>query len=117
MIDGMLSACGFVEQGGLWRDNEDEVAVAVHPLGLFIGWVDVAWPHPSIPVPYLQDVQHIPNSEAQAAQLLEAAQATRSARAKALQTCRSCRGVLTPGRMHDDKTCQRCAETTLGVVY
>jgi hypothetical protein len=117
MTDGLLSACGFVEQAGLWRDSEDQVAVAVHPLGLFVGWVDTAWPHPGNPVVYLQDVQHIPHADTQTAQLLKAVQAAQTARAKALETCRRCRAVLTPGRMHDDKTCQSCAETTFGVVY
>jgi hypothetical protein len=70
-IDVLLATNGFAEdQPSVWRDHNGEIVVAVHPLGAFVGWVDTAWPHPSIPVLTLQDVRHIPRSDAQPVELL-----------------------------------------------
>jgi len=49
---------GFTQTAdGLWGDPGGEVAAAVHAAaGLFVGWIDAAWPHPATPVVWLRDV-------------------------------------------------------------
>lgn len=38
-----LEAAGLVEPNGLWGDADEVVGAVASPLGVFVGWVDVAW--------------------------------------------------------------------------
>lgn len=106
---------------GEWRSGDGMVGAELRPSELLIGWVDVAWPGPCLPVARLRDLQRISLRDAEAASGVEAcgrAIATAGAqREAALRTCRLCEQRFTPGHMHDDRTCQGCAERHLGVVH
>jgi hypothetical protein len=117
-IHDLLAGSGLIErQTGLWMDSRGEVAAATHPLGAFVGWVDVSWPHPSTAVSVLEAVRHVPHSEIQAAELAQALESARRSRADAVRPCIYCEIGYTPGHMHSDNVCQGCAEKHLGVVH
>lgn len=60
-----LSAAGFeVDAEDLWRDGSAAVGAACGPFGIFVGWIDVAWPHPHEPRAVLRDVVHLVHATA-----------------------------------------------------
>ena len=98
-----------------WLDATDEIGAVVTDAGAFVGWFDAAWPGPGAPVQQMQDVVHVPT--AMSSDLCEVLAQARRRHAAALRLCRYCRRQRTPGHMHSDDVCQRCAERHLGVVH
>lgn len=102
----------------MFVDELREVGVALGELGLFIGWLDVAWDGPATPQPYLCDVLHLPCPDRDAVGgALAAARLKRDAH---LSTCEYCRERFVPGRLHqiDGRyVCHGCAEAKLGVCH
>ncbi len=56
----LLEEAGLESAGALWRDAVGEAGASPTELGIFVGWLDVAWPSPSQPEPFLRDVVHLP---------------------------------------------------------
>ncbi len=117
-----LSTSGFVQSpSGLWEDRERQVGVAVSPAGLFVGWLDVAWPTVSEPVVLLKDVVHLPVSaqdqELPPENLNETVASARRLWDSAVRKCRYCGELFVPGYMHDHETCMGCAERQHGLVH
>ncbi len=121
-VDGLeqvmayLAAADFEEREGLWIDREEEIGAAPTRTGVFIGWLDVAWPSPSSPVHELKDVVHLPLPGA-AERLSRTIDSARAHARAELRECRHCRSQVTPGHMESDDVCQACAERQLGVVH
>lgn len=103
-----LSSAGLVEREGLWRDPDDSVGAIVSPLGVFVGWIDVIWPSPSLCEPRLRDVVHVPpaNIETDLGPVLVRAEARFAA---VRRTCRHCGRHYAPGYMLTRDVCQACA--------
>ena len=100
---------------GLWTDGSETLGAVITRAGLFVGWVDVTWPHPGIPLSQLRDVLHL---RAEASDDLKATiEELRRLHASALLTCRYCGEGKTPGRMHSDDVCHACAERHLRIVH
>jgi hypothetical protein len=111
-----LTSLGLTERRqDEWIDADESVCVVTRPSGVFVAWVDVAWPHPSTPVRQLQDVQHVATGNVQTIE--QAINTVRRRRAAALRICRHCEQRFTPGHMIDEHVCQGCATQDLGVVY
>jgi hypothetical protein len=115
-VEPFLLAAGLTEEHGLWRDAHELVGAVLSPVGVFVGWIDVAWPHPGMPEPRLRDVVHIPLGEIEDGARRAVERARRRAD-KGKRTCRYCGGRFVPGHMHSKDVCQGCAERELGVVY
>jgi len=111
-----LEAAGLVERDGLWVDADELVGAVPSPLGVFVGWVDVAWTGPHTPERQLRDVVHLPRGhvELELAQALGQAEQRGQARRR---ECRYCRRRKMPGHMHSKDVCQGCAERELGVTH
>lgn len=99
-----------------------EVIVTIHSYGIEIQVFTVEWRDPHTPVvvgePFATLLSaNYPDTSA----LLDAAgQAIAAARAKRLDTycvCHRCCRTKPPEWMHDERTCQACAQLHLGVVY
>ncbi|MCY2928594.1 MAG: hypothetical protein NTV86_03705 [Planctomycetota bacterium] len=99
-----------------------EVIVTIHPYGIEVQVFTVEWRDPGHPVVVGEPfaallVSNYPDTSA----LLDAARkAIADARAKRLETyrlCEHCGRMKPPEWMHDDRTCQGCAERDFGVVY
>ena len=111
-----LEAAGLVERGGLWVDADELVGAVISPLGVFIGWVDVAWAGPHTPELQLREVVHLPPGRLEldvAEEVRKAAQRGQAGR----RECRYCGHRKMPGHMHSKDVCQGCAERELGVVH
>ena len=108
MMKEELSSAGLVEHRGLWRDRVEQIGAIVSPLGIFVGWIDVAWAGPSNREPHLRDVVHVPpaNIDTDLRPVLARAEARFAA---ARRTCRYCRRHYAPGYMHSRDVCQGCA--------
>jgi hypothetical protein len=104
-----------MQRGGLCTDPDGEVGFVQTPGGFFVGWVDVAWPGPGTPLPYLRSVVHLP--ELDASSLEPELEKARKKRRRALRRCRHCGEEHVPGRMHSRDVCHGCAERGLGVVH
>lgn len=97
------------------KDESGEVGVVETPAGLFVGWIDVAWPSPHSPVPCLRGVVHLPVPEdVDVGREIEKA---RRKRRRARRSCRFCGEENLPGHMSGPDVCQGCAERELGVVH
>jgi len=113
---GELIAAGFTQdQATQWADPDAHVGVVQTPYGLFIGWIDVAWEGPAIPLSVLRGVTHLPGAP-QRAELDRASRHARGLRTRSLAQCRYCAERMVPGHMHGD-VCHGCAERHLGVVH
>ncbi len=126
MDDEAAAVCsGLRDEGlrlgrsGLGTDTNQEVGAAVHPSGVFVGWLDVAWPHPATPATVLEGVVHVPTplDEAPRAELRTALRRARKERTRRLRVCSLCRESLVPGRMHAKDICQGGAGRHRGVVH
>jgi hypothetical protein len=120
-IEAWLSAASFgLSSDGFWASEDRRVGVAIHEAGVFVGWCDVEWPHPSSPRTVLRDVRHvIPDEDSAkvAATLHDAVAMARALRGAAVCVCDVCGAECVPGHMHDRRVCQGCAERHLGVVH
>jgi hypothetical protein len=54
-----LRHAGLAERDGLWRDPDQSIGAVVSPVGVFVGWIDVAWAGPGHGEPHLRDVVHV----------------------------------------------------------
>jgi hypothetical protein len=108
-----LADLGFAERDGLWVDGPEEIGAVETAVGVFVGWIDVTWPHPHEPVPWLRDVVHVVRAD----DLSRIVEHARELRGEMLQVCRFCGQHNVPGHMHSDDVCQSCAERHLGVVH
>jgi hypothetical protein len=111
-----LEAAGLVERGGLWVDADELVGAVISPLGVFIGWVDVAWAGPHTPELQLREVVHLPPGRLEldvAEEVRKAAQRGQAGR----RECRYCGHRKMPGHMHSKDVCQGCGERELGVIH
>jgi hypothetical protein len=115
-VRDQLAAAGFEERNGLWRRGEEVGAVATEA-GVFVGWLDVAWPRLSTPESQLRDVVHLPPGRLDELKLTAALDRARERREAALRTCRYCGERCVPGHMHSEDVCQGCAERHLGVAH
>src|SRR5919106_5084973 len=109
-------AAGLVERGGLWVDVDELVGAVISPLGVFIGWVDVAWAGPHTPELQLREVVHLPPGRLEldvAEEVRKAAQRGQAGR----RECRYCGHRKMPGHMHSKDVCQGCGERELGVIH
>jgi len=104
---------------GIWTDPDQEVGVAVHVSGLFVGWLDVAWPHPTTPAAVLKGIVHVaePRDERSRADLRAQLRRARKQRTRLLRVCSTCGESVVPGLMHEKDLCQACAERDRGVVH
>jgi hypothetical protein len=115
--ESALHGADLSPAGALWYDGEDEIGALASEVGVFIGWVDVAWSGPSQPQPQLRDVVHIPADLVDEARVQAAIEKARARREASLRRCRLCEGRFVPGHMQSDDVCQGCAEQHLGVVH
>jgi hypothetical protein len=113
MMKEELERAGLVEREGLWCDQNDTIGAVVSPVGIFVGWVDVAWAGPAACEPRLRDVVHVPpaNLDTDLGPVLARAEARFAA---ARRTCRLCGRSRPPGYMYSRDVCQACAP---GIVY
>ena len=120
-IEAWLSTRSFAPApGGLWESDDRHVAVALHEAGVFVGWCDVEWSHPSSPHLVLRDVRHVvPDLDQEwiPTRVEDAITQARTHRAAAVLVCVSCGDEYVPGHMHDEHYCQGCAERELGVMH
>ena len=115
-LEIQLQSAGMVERDGLWLDPEGVVGAVLSPLGIFVGWLDVAWAGPARPEHRLRDVAHV--TPANVVMDLAPAVARAEQRGQAARRdCRSCGRRYAPGWMHSRDDCHGCAERELGVVY
>lgn len=115
-VQAHLDAAGLVERDGLWLDADELVGAVVSPLGVFVGWVDVAWAGPHTPELHLRELVHLPPARFE----LELAEEVRIAEQRghaARRECRYCGRRVVPGHMHSEDVCQGCAEREFGVVH
>ena len=54
-----LMDAGLAERDGLWRDPGESIGAVVSAVGVFVGWIDVAWASPGHGEPHLRDVVHV----------------------------------------------------------
>ena len=94
-----LEAAGLVERDRLWVDAHEVVGAVTSPLGVFVGWVDVAWTGPHTPELQLREVVHLPPGrlELDVAEELRKAEQRSQARRR---ECRYCGRRKVPGHMH-----------------
>ena len=111
-----LEAAGLVERNGLWVDADEVVGAVTSSLGVFVGWVDVAWTGPATPELQLREVVHLPPARLELELTQELRNAERRGQA-ARRECRYCGGREMPGHMHSKDVCQGCAERELGVTH
>jgi hypothetical protein len=111
-----LEAAGLVERDGLWVDAHEVVGAVTSPLGVFVGWVDVAWTGPHTPELQLREVVHLPPGRLELEFAEEVGEAQQRGEAARLE-CRYCGGREMPGHMHSKDVCQGCAERELGVTH
>src|SRR5919106_1944771 len=94
-----LEAAGLVERGGLWVDADELVGAILSPLGVFVGWLDVAWAVPATPGLQLREVVHLPTARLElelAEEVKKAGQRGQAGR----RECRYCGRRKVPGHMH-----------------
>lgn len=108
-----------LDRSAMWTDSNREVGAAVHPSGVFVGWIDVAWPDPGTPAAVLRSVIHLPTplDELPRSDLCAAFRTARNERARRVRVCTVCGDSVVPGHMHDEHVCQGCAERDHGVVH
>jgi hypothetical protein len=115
-MQSVFRSLGFAELStGEWLADDLSVCLIVHPVGMFVGWVDTAWPHPSEPVRQLKDVEHYSGPDPES--VSQAVATCLAKRERALQTCQFCERTFTPGNMVDSQTCHGCASAHQSVVF
>jgi hypothetical protein len=111
-----LQSARMVERDGLWLDPEGVVGAVLSPLGIFVGWLEVAWAGPARHEHRLRDVAHVTPANVVTDLAPAVARAEQRGQA-ARRDCRSCGRRYAPGWMHSRDVCHGCAERELGVVY
>ena len=112
-----LEAAGLVERDGLWVDADELVGAILSPLGVFVGWLDVAWAGPATPELQLREVVHLPTARLElelAEEVKKAGQRGQAGR----RECRYCGRRKVPGHTcsRESRPCPRVAERAAGPV-
>lgn len=98
-----------------------EVIVRVGPKKVSVAIFSVRWEGPHTPVVYPKELAVLNWKRIPAAQMLMTLhtmiESARELRRSRYRKCERCGETNPPEWMHDERTCQSCAEEHLGVVY